>query len=124
MRKTYYKIINFFRWFFIFFLKVLLKKHKFYPTDLVIRPGTRVIYEVEINYYTKDLKPVTIVKRYGSSVPLFGIDEYEILEFTEYKKVPNTNIYTKFGTEAIITEEHVNTKFATVAKWKKPLGSE
>lgn len=71
------------------FKKLCLEEHKFKPSDLIIRDGTRTLFEVDTNYYNKNFEPVTVVRAYPIGTQLMGISHHEIKEFKEYKKMPN-----------------------------------
>lgn len=113
IKKVYYAVVNFFISAAMGLLKKFLRKHIFKPSDLIYKTGTRVVYEVEMNYYDKNLDPVTIVRRFGGTTHLYAIDRHRILEFKEYKKLPNPPLYSNFATEAMVITDHENTKFGT-----------
>lgn len=103
-------MINFIRSFILsFVMKHLLEKHKFKASSLIIRDGTRTLFEVDTNYYNKELEPVTIVRAYPSGTQLLGISKHEIIEFREYKKMPE---------DALSTTTHDNRNFANYKKDK------
>lgn len=84
------------------FVKYFLPKHKFLPSALIYREGTRTLFEVDSNYYDKDLNPVTIVRAYPLGKQLMGISRHDILEFHEYKSIPS---------EGLAMTSHDNDKF-------------
>ena len=75
--------------FFIYklFIKYFLQKHKFLPSTLIYRDGTRTLFEVDSNYYDIDLNPITIVRAYPIGKQLMGISRHEMLEFREFKSM-------------------------------------
>ena len=70
------------------FKNLALEKHKFKPSTLILRDGTVTLYEVDSNYYNTELEPVTVVRAYPLGTQLLGISKHELLEFSEYKKMP------------------------------------
>ncbi len=75
-----------------FFKNKLLEKHKFKPSSLILREGTRTLYEVDSNYYNTEMDPVTIVRAYPLGTQLMGISKHEILEFKEYRSMPDEGL--------------------------------
>lgn len=124
MKKLYYTITDFFISCVVFSLRFVLRKHRFKPSDLIYKSGTRVIYEVDMNFYDSKLNPVTIVRRFGGKTHLYSIDHHSILEYVEYRELPNTPLYSRFGTESIVITDHENTKFGTEHKALKKLKGE
>lgn len=89
------------------FYKYCLTKHKFFPSTLIIRNGTRVLFEVDTNYYNTDFEPVTIVRAFPNGTQLLGIGHHDIIEYVEYKKPVD---------EKISVTPHDNDKFADYSK--------
>lgn len=92
------------------FKKFCLESHKFKPSALIFRSGTRTLFEVDSNYYNKDLEPVTIVRTYPLGKQNMGISKHEIMEFQEYKGLPS---------ETLGMTSNDNDKFANYKKSKK-----
>jgi len=76
-----------------FIRKHILMDHKFKPTDIIKSRNGDQLFEVEETYYDRDLEPVYIVKKYGSSSgQVYSISYPTILDFIEYKgKAPGSN---------------------------------
>lgn len=91
------------------FVKYFLPKHKFGVSALILRDGTRTLFEVDTNYYNTDLNPVTIVRAYPMGAQLLGISHHDILEYKEYKREV---------VEAIGITPQDNDKFANYNKKK------
>ena len=81
--KYFIKLISF------LFKKYCIESPKFKPSSLIIRDGTRTLFEVDCNYYNMQFEPVTIVRAYPMGTQLMGISKHEIKEFKEYKKMPD-----------------------------------
>jgi len=91
------------------FNKFCIKSHKFKPSTLIIRDGTRALFEVDTNYYNMEFEPVTIVRAYPMGTQLLGISHHEIKEFKEYKSMPK---------DTFSTTDNDNDKFANYKKGK------
>lgn len=89
------------------FSRFCIESHKFKPSTLIIREGTRTLFEVDTNYYNTDFKPVTIVRAYPMGTQLLGISHHEIKEYKEYKKMPK---------DTFATTDNDNDKFANYKK--------
>jgi len=59
------------------------KLHPFPVTSLIHRGSGTVLFEIEFNWYDKDLLPVSLVREVKSGKQ-YSISYYEILEFKEY----------------------------------------
>lgn len=92
-------------------VKLFLPRHKFKTGDLVFKDGTRTLYEVDTNYYNTDLQPITVVRTYPIGTQLFGIDQYDIQEFREFRKPLTARVNTT--PSDVGTTAHDNTNFAT-----------
>lgn len=92
------------------FKKFFLESHKFKPSTLILRDGTRTLFEVDTNYYNTDMEPVTIVRAYPLGKQMMGISKHEIMEFKEYKKLPS---------ETLGMTSHENYNFANYKKDNK-----
>lgn len=84
-------------------LKKLLVQHKFKRSALILKEGAGTLFEVDSNMYDINLKPITIVRAYPLGTQLLGIDEHEILNYSEYKSMPK---------EGMAMTGHDNDKFA------------
>jgi hypothetical protein len=94
--------------------KYLLPRHRFKTGDLVFKDGTRTLYEVDTNYYNTDLQPVTVVRPYPVGTQVFGIDQYDIKEFREYRKPVSQ--YTNTTASDVGISAHDNTNFGKPIK--------
>lgn len=87
--------MNLLKKFITYLFKVFcLEKHKFKPSDLIARVGTRTLFEVDTNYYNTNFEPVTIVRAYPLGTQVMGISSHEIKEFKEYKNIPKDGFAT------------------------------
>lgn len=110
-----YKLKNKLRYGLLYLVKrFLLEKHRFPASTLILKDGTRTLYEVDSTYYNKDLQPITIVRAYPAGSELIGISYHENLEFKEYRKPVDRGI----GSTAsdVATTPHDNAKFGKRSK--------
>lgn len=91
------------------FTRICLEQHKFKPSTLILREGTRTLFEVDTNYYNLNFEPVTIVRAYPAGTQLLGISHHEIKEYKEYKSMPR---------ETFSATDNDNDKFAVYEKKK------
>lgn len=89
-------------------VKLFLPKHKFSEGDLVFKEGTRTLYEVDSNYYSRDLRPVVIVRPYPVGTQLFGIDHHDILEFREFRRPTSRHMNTTASDVGTTAHDNMN----------------
>lgn len=76
------------------FIKYMLPKHKFLPTDIIKRPQSDVLFEVLACYYNKELEPVMEIQMYNTSNRGFVSGKLEIEAYHQYKKAtPGSPVY-------------------------------
>ena len=87
---------------------LFLQKHPFNVGDLVFKDGTRTLYEVDTNYFNRELQPITVVRPYPIGTQLFGISHHDIKEFKEFRKITSLAVNTTPSDVGITSHDNSN----------------
>lgn len=64
--------------------KFCVRKHKYPPSCIIHRANnTKVVFEIEFNWYDENLSPVSVVRNVKTD-KIYSVREMEMLDFVEY----------------------------------------